>query len=55
MQTPLPALRGAVGAVAYFGANRMAEIKEIKMSGKIFLISNRYLRISYALLLNCHD
>ena len=26
-------VRGAVGVTAYFGANRMAEIKDLKMSG----------------------
>ena len=28
-------VRGAVGVVAHFGANRMAEIKEMKMSCKL--------------------
>ena len=28
-------VRGAVGAIAYFGANRIAEIKEMTMSGNL--------------------
>ena len=28
-------VRGAVGAISYFGANRMAEIKELRMKGKV--------------------